>query len=183
MFSAFYRIEAVKSGGTHKGKKTPVNLRPLYSLFSFFSNNFTEWNCRLSEDSNSGCQSRRRASWPLDHTTSQFTLTLGVKVLQYFSLKFFMNTKAAENSSCCYIASGNTACVHNSLKSRLKLLLWAIAIFVSSYLFLCLWIDNNFAKNTNILKNELIIILENLTRTWQLCSTFLQYTKTHNSIT
>ena len=36
-----------------------------FCIFSFFSNpNFAEKNCRLHRDSNSDCQSRRRAHWP-----------------------------------------------------------------------------------------------------------------------
>ena len=41
--------------------------RPLFCLFSFFSNTILQKHCRLQRDSNSGRQSRRRADWPLDH--------------------------------------------------------------------------------------------------------------------
>ena len=36
-------------------------------LVSIFSNNFIEQNCRCQRDSNSGCQSWRRAHWTLEH--------------------------------------------------------------------------------------------------------------------
>ena len=35
--------------------------------WSFTNNIFTELNCRLQRDLNSGCWSRRQALWPLDH--------------------------------------------------------------------------------------------------------------------
>ena len=38
-----------------------------FCLFSFFSNNLQNKNCRLQRDSNSDRQSRRRECWPLDH--------------------------------------------------------------------------------------------------------------------
>ena len=43
-----------------------VQPRPLFSLFSFFSN-LAEKNCRLQQDTNSDCQRGRRARWPPDH--------------------------------------------------------------------------------------------------------------------
>ena len=41
--------------------------RPLFCLFSFFSNTIFIKNCRLQRDSNLNWQSRRRVRWPLDH--------------------------------------------------------------------------------------------------------------------
>ena len=41
--------------------------RSLFCLFSFFSTNNLQKNCRLQRDSNSDRWSRRRAHWPLDH--------------------------------------------------------------------------------------------------------------------
>ena len=46
-----------------KNGPTPAS----FSLFSSFQTQILQKNCRLQQDSNSDCWSRRRALWPLDH--------------------------------------------------------------------------------------------------------------------
>ena len=41
--------------------------RPLFCLFSFFSNTILQKNCRLQRDSNLDRRISRRTRWPLDH--------------------------------------------------------------------------------------------------------------------
>ena len=60
----------------------------LYLIFVLFKHKFYRKNCRLQQDSNSDCRSRRLVCWPLDHHHGPKTTTTPAPFS--FSLDFFL---------------------------------------------------------------------------------------------